>query len=211
MPPYFTSNNTNDTTTTTITTTTTTNTISPSSSSSPKRSTINMQSPTSTTTTVLPPPMISTIPPFVPTSNNKKSLSRRGSSWTGSSSAAHANSCIQFYTFKWQHRADGKDVILTGSFDDWKGGLHMNHITIEEDEYELTIPVDRSQDIQFKFIINGVWRCGSLYPTVDDGKGNVNNVLPALSEFKNGSSGSSDDSCGSSLGSRSPVDSVMSP
>ncbi|KAJ3302418.1 hypothetical protein HDU76_005523 [Blyttiomyces sp. JEL0837] len=103
----------------------------------------------------------------------------RVKSRSSSSGSSHNWSPIVMHTFRWTH--PGRNVIVTGSFDNWSTNLTMNRVTVDADEFELTVPLDRSQEILFKFVVDDVWRCGN-YPVKTDDKGNVNNFLEALPE-----------------------------
>ena len=77
------------------------------------------------------------------------------------------------YTFTWKE--GGNNVKLIGSFSNWKEQYEM-----EKDEneqiYKFSLPLNN--DIyQYKFIVDGVWKCSKEQSTVDDGKGNINNLL----------------------------------
>ncbi|KAI8852438.1 hypothetical protein BC829DRAFT_385118 [Chytridium lagenaria] len=65
---------------------------------------------------------------------------------------------ISFFTFKWKHAS--KEVYVTGTFDNWSCSIPMKRTTIDGEEFEATIALDRTQDIEFKFVADGVWRCG---------------------------------------------------
>ena len=43
--------------------------------------------------------------------------------------------------------------------------------------YKLCIPLDPFNTWQFKFVVDGQWRCSMEYPIVPDGHGNMNNIL----------------------------------
>lgn len=66
-------------------------------------------------------------------------------------------------------RFGGSEVILTGEFDNWSASKKM---------------VKKGTDFvapqvlgEFKFIVDGIWRCSLDYATVFDKQGNVNNTL----------------------------------
>ncbi len=76
--------------------------------------------------------------------------------------------------FTWKH--GGNNVILTGSFDNWQQSIPMardNH----NDMWRKTVLLDPSGIHQFKFIVDGVWRCSLDWETATDESGNVNNVI----------------------------------
>ncbi|KAF8965989.1 Beta subunit 1 of SnRK1 [Entomortierella lignicola] len=77
--------------------------------------------------------------------------------------------------FIWSH--GGNFVKVTGSFDSWQGTLELRKIG---DEFTGAVDLDRRQAIQFKFIVDGAWRCSDDYPMDYDNSGNMNNVLHVL-------------------------------
>lgn len=77
------------------------------------------------------------------------------------------------YTFLWTE--GGNEVKLTGSFANWK-----QHFLMAKDSsdgiFKFKIPLNK--DIyQYKFIIDGEWKCSSSQPTIKDACGNINNLL----------------------------------
>ena len=77
------------------------------------------------------------------------------------------------YTFIWDE--GGENVKLIGSFSNWKQKYEM-----EKDEkdqiYKFSLPLN-NEKYQYKFIVDGVWKCSKNQETIDDGKGNINNIL----------------------------------
>ena len=78
------------------------------------------------------------------------------------------------YQFCWKH--GGKQVILTGNFDNWMGSVKMEK-NKDTDMFEAYIRVDPREKLVFKYIIDGVWRCSMDYPTEYDDMYNVNNII----------------------------------
>ncbi|KAF9438761.1 hypothetical protein BGZ76_005067 [Entomortierella beljakovae] len=76
------------------------------------------------------------------------------------------------YAFHWRH--GGYVVKVTGSFDNWQETLVLSKVG---DDFSGTINLDRTQHIQFKFVVDGEWKCSSDYPTGYDNHGNMNNIL----------------------------------
>ena len=77
------------------------------------------------------------------------------------------------YTFIWD--GEGDNVKLIGSFSNWKEQYEM-----EKDEknkiYKISLLLDN--DIyEYKYIVDGVWKCSKNQEIIDDGKGNINNIL----------------------------------
>ena len=77
--------------------------------------------------------------------------------------------------FKFEWKGEGKEVLLTGDFNDWKGKIIMkkNDIT---GFYETVLPLERKK-YNFKFVIDGNWVCSSQYPTNYDEHQNLNNFI----------------------------------
>ena len=83
------------------------------------------------------------------------------------------------YTFIWEN--GGESVKLIGSFSNWKQQFDMQKD--ERDQlYKFTLPLD-NEKYQYKFIVDGVWKYSTNQITMDDGYGNINNVID-LTNFK---------------------------
>lgn len=77
------------------------------------------------------------------------------------------------HTFTWDE--GGEDVKLIGSFSGWKQQFNM--IKDEKDQiYKVSLPL-KNEIYEYKFIVDGVWKCSKKQNTKDDGKGNINNVI----------------------------------
>ncbi|KAF9952359.1 hypothetical protein BGZ72_006334 [Mortierella alpina] len=94
-------------------------------------------------------------------------------------SSHHRRSGVLPQKFHWKH--GGEVVKVTGTFDDWKETVHLRKVPSTRDEFAAIVDLDRTKHIQFKFVVDGVWRCSTEFATEYDCSGNVNNVLPALS------------------------------
>ena len=77
------------------------------------------------------------------------------------------------FTFVWNE--GGNNVKVTGSFSEWKIQFSMFKGP-DNQSFKLELPLDNGV-YQFKFIVDNVWKCSKDYPTVQDGSGNVNNIL----------------------------------
>lgn len=77
------------------------------------------------------------------------------------------------YTFLWKE--GGNEVKLTGSFSDWKNQFLMKKDP-KDNYFKITLPLN-NEIYQYKFIIDGQWKCSSNEPTTLDGCGNRNNIL----------------------------------
>ncbi|KAF9182382.1 hypothetical protein BGZ51_001488 [Haplosporangium sp. Z 767] len=79
------------------------------------------------------------------------------------------------HKFVWDH--GGNIVKVTGTFDNWKQTIVLLQSPDNQDHFEITVDLDRSQKILFKFVVDDQWRCTNEIPTEYDGAGNQNNVL----------------------------------
>jgi 5'-AMP-activated protein kinase regulatory beta subunit len=84
----------------------------------------------------------------------------------------------KWHEFVWRH--GGRCVIITGNFDNWAAyAEHSMHPSQDTGIHKLCIALDPSKEWQFKFVVDGVWRCSLDYPTFKDPSGNTNNILYA--------------------------------
>jgi hypothetical protein len=79
---------------------------------------------------------------------------------------------------KISYRGPAETVIVTGSFDSWSASLKMRKKT--DGSFEVDAPMD-DRKTTFKFIVDGVWTCGTGYPTEFDQEGNLNCYIEAES------------------------------
>ena len=77
------------------------------------------------------------------------------------------------YKFEW--KGEGKEILLTGDFNDWKGKIFMKK-NERTGYYETILPLEKKK-YNFKFIIDGNWVCSSQYPTNYDEHHNLNNFI----------------------------------
>ncbi|KAG0272767.1 hypothetical protein BGZ95_011453 [Linnemannia exigua] len=80
--------------------------------------------------------------------------------------------------FHWKH--GGEIVKVTGTFDDWKESIVLKKVPSTRDEFFALVDLDRTQPIQFKFVVDGVWRCSTEFETEYDYSGNLNNILRVM-------------------------------
>ena len=68
----------------------------------------------------------------------------------------------------------GNEVFITGSFCDWKKKfkMHKNKNNFFEEE----LPLEKGK-YEFKFIVDGEWKCSSFYPQIKDNRGINNNYF----------------------------------
>ena len=88
--------------------------------------------------------------------------------------AASGNN-ILVHEFIWKY--GGKQVFLAGSFNDWKADIEMIPMASASDYLHAMVALDPTVAWQFKFVVDGVWRCSLELPTVVDSHGNTNNVI----------------------------------
>ncbi|GMG28339.1 unnamed protein product [Ambrosiozyma monospora] len=78
------------------------------------------------------------------------------------------------FTFTWP--SGPKDVIVTGTFDDWSKTLPL--VKQADGSFELTVPFPKDQEkILFKFVVDGEWATSKTYKHEPDTSGHLNNVL----------------------------------
>lgn len=76
--------------------------------------------------------------------------------------------------FLWKH--GGSHVIITGSFDNWSQSITMAKDSAN-DLWRKTLLLDPSSPHEFKFVVDGVWRCSLDWDTNTDSQGHVNNII----------------------------------
>ncbi|KAK5780931.1 hypothetical protein RI543_001318 [Arxiozyma heterogenica] len=82
------------------------------------------------------------------------------------------------FTFTWP--AGPNDVIVTGTFDDWKGSIPL--VKLSSGSFEISVPFteppeDEDDTIYFKFIVDGDWTVSDEYAKTSDGCGFENNYI----------------------------------
>ncbi|KAI9027651.1 immunoglobulin E-set [Phycomyces nitens] len=78
--------------------------------------------------------------------------------------------------FRWSFA--GQKVYVTGTFDNWGVSLPMTKAP-EAPYFVASIPLDRSVDIEFKFVVDGIWSYAADLPHCTDSHGNINNIFYA--------------------------------
>lgn len=68
-----------------------------------------------------------------------------------------------------------RDVIVTGTFDNWSCSTHM--IPSPSGGLEAIIPVPWDTKVSFKFVVDGNWMHNPDLPSEYDSNGNINNVV----------------------------------
>ena len=77
------------------------------------------------------------------------------------------------FIFIWSE--GGNDVKITGTFSDWKVQYQMTK-NPKDQIFKLELPL-KKEIYQYKFIVDNVWKYSKNYPIIDDGFGNINNIL----------------------------------
>lgn len=86
------------------------------------------------------------------------------------------------HEFIWKY--GGKEISLYGDWDDWQAGIKLQP-RLEGEGHSTTVLLDASKPWTFKYVVDGEWRCTLDLPTVQDEKGNVNNILHPLPHHRN--------------------------
>ncbi|KAJ5792932.1 uncharacterized protein N7503_008910 [Penicillium pulvis] len=76
------------------------------------------------------------------------------------------------YTFQWPSTAN--EVFVTGTFDDWGKTVKLDRVG-DIFAKEVSLPI--GQEVQYKFVVDGVWTTDKRLREVNDGADNLNNVL----------------------------------
>lgn len=77
---------------------------------------------------------------------------------------------------------------MTGTFDNWSKSYPLVKQT--DGSFELNVPLDRSKEILYKYVVDGEWTTSKDQATTSDSSGNTNNVLEPVKgkEYKGTSS-----------------------
>ena len=108
------------------------------------------------------------------TSNNEKE--KKNNSFQDEENDENSNEQKQqqkSYTFTWNE--NGEEVKIAGSFSNWK-----EQYTLQKDPsdniFKLTLKLN-SGKYEYKFIVDGEWKCAEGQPKITDEKGNTNNII----------------------------------
>ncbi|KAJ3100055.1 hypothetical protein HDU97_002539 [Phlyctochytrium planicorne] len=77
---------------------------------------------------------------------------------------------------------DGKKVVVTGGFDDWKQSVEMESVTDGIYGAKVDVNAKPGEKVYFKFVVDGVWQIDSTQAFEKDEGGNENNVWIAPEE-----------------------------
>jgi hypothetical protein len=75
------------------------------------------------------------------------------------------------YTFEWTE--EGEDIYVAGDFNNW------TDVKMVERKLVVDLPAG---NIQYKFLVDGEWRCDSSKPTAVSPRGDLNNVISVPDE-----------------------------
>ena len=84
-----------------------------------------------------------------------------------------SNNIKKNYTFIWNE--GGNDVKITGSFSNWKIQYKMTKDPIDNN-FKCELPLE-NKIYQYKFIVDNVWKYSKNFPFINDGNGNINNII----------------------------------
>lgn len=85
-----------------------------------------------------------------------------------------SNSITSLFLAKFVWEGEGNKVYVTGNFCEWKTFYEMK----KNSKGKFLIFLNLPQGIyQYKYIVDNSWKCCYQFPTIDDGNGNINNVL----------------------------------
>ncbi len=76
----------------------------------------------------------------------------------------------------------GNMVYVTGSFSNWTQWFLMNKSEKNLNEFEISLELPLGI-IQYKFIVDSVWKYAKDQPQENDGRGNINNILNTTSFY----------------------------
>lgn len=89
------------------------------------------------------------------------------------------------YPFLFEWKEGGESVFITGSFCGWENQFLMTkNPTSQNFELLLYLPLGR---YEFKFIVDGEWKCSTFIPTLCDQNSNKNNYLEIYQQNPNAS------------------------
>ena len=88
---------------------------------------------------------------------------------------APESSNLTVHEFIWKY--GGKEVLLAGTFTNWAPSIQMVPNDHSREYWRALVELDPNQSWEFKFVVDGVWRCSLDLPTVTDSIGNTNNII----------------------------------
>jgi hypothetical protein len=79
------------------------------------------------------------------------------------------------HEFIWKY--GGKEILLAGSFTNWSPSIQMVPVDQNREYWRALVELDPKTCWEFKFVVDGVWRCSLDLPTTTDSNGNTNNII----------------------------------
>ena len=73
-------------------------------------------------------------------------------------------------------RTHQTQVEVTGTFNNWGERIPMQ-LDPTDLAFKAKVRLQKGQEYQYKFVIDGNWRCNPAHPQADDGSGNKNNTV----------------------------------
>ena len=87
--------------------------------------------------------------------------------------SSDSNSIV--HEFIWKY--GGKEVLLAGTFTNWSPSIQMVPSDPNREYWRALVELDPKKSWEFKFIVDGVWRCSLDLPTTTDSNQNTNNII----------------------------------
>lgn len=83
---------------------------------------------------------------------------------------------LSVHEFIWKY--GGKQVFLAGNFNNWNPSeIEMAPVDPSHEYHRTLVELDPTLSWEFKFIVDGVWRCSLDIATATDMYGNTNNII----------------------------------
>ena len=79
------------------------------------------------------------------------------------------------HEFIWKY--GGKSVQLAGTFTDWQPSIFMVPLDPQCEYWKALVELDPKVAWEFKFVVDGIWRCSLDLPTITDPHNNTNNII----------------------------------
>lgn len=87
----------------------------------------------------------------------------------------NSSSSLQVHEFVWKY--SGKQVFLAGTFNNWNPSIELLPTDQAKEYFRAQVLLDPKQPWEFKFVVDGIWRCSLDIETVSDLNGNLNNII----------------------------------
>lgn len=80
------------------------------------------------------------------------------------------------HEFVWKYNAKDS-VYLAGTFTDWIPSIPMQPADQSKEYWRVLVKLDPKVQWEFKFVVDGIWRCSLDLPTRTDSSGITNNII----------------------------------